>query len=404
MKDKEHIEGLFTSAGCLTLETMKRHSASTLSQEDKIQVDEHLESCKLCSDALEGLLLVSNPEKIDSIVSEINENLRSKLPTEKPVRTIRLTNRMYYMAAAASVIIFIGVFSYFRFYMQDQNTQLSVVTEKTEDEKGSNFKTATDDMKAEDVVEEVEESVPSSPTKEEHKKIVATDKSQVDIQALEDDSDMELVIDNISIPEVDQRETTDIIEKTIIEQPSAAGSAEEPTEYVIGGVTITGDEMDDEQLSLEEETTGVIQPASNSLRMKPVSSKKGKGRSVADADNDYYFVDDTVPKEENQYFSIVEKNPEFPGGVHELYKYLRETINYPDSAKIAGIQGKVLVSFVVRETGKIDSVKVLRGIGGGCDEEALKVLKAMPDWIPGKQRNQPVNVQMVLPIEFKLDN
>ena len=68
-----------------------------------------------------------------------------------------------------------------------------------------------------------------------------------------------------------------------------------------------------------------------------------------------------------------------------------------------GIQGTVYVSFVVKKSGTVDNAYILRGIGGGCDEEALKVVKSMPDWIPGEQKGKPVNVQMALPIKFKLE-
>lgn len=106
--------------------------------------------------------------------------------------------------------------------------------------------------------------------------------------------------------------------------------------------------------------------------------------------------------EEPQIFTIVEEMPEFPGGEAELFKYLSQNIKYPAMAKDAGISGIVYVTFVVMETGKINDVKVLRGIGGGCDEEAIRVVKSMPQWKSGKQRGKPVRVQFNLPIRFTL--
>lgn len=106
--------------------------------------------------------------------------------------------------------------------------------------------------------------------------------------------------------------------------------------------------------------------------------------------------------EEVQIFTIVEEMPGFPGGEAELFKYLGGNIKYPAMAKDAGISGIVYVTFVVMETGKISDVKVLRGIGGGCDEEAIRVVKSMPQWKAGKQRGKPVRVQFNLPIRFTL--
>ena len=106
--------------------------------------------------------------------------------------------------------------------------------------------------------------------------------------------------------------------------------------------------------------------------------------------------------EEAPIFSVVESMPEFPNGMQELYVYLGNNIKYPVMAKESGIQGKVYVTFVVEKDGSITDVKVLRGIGGGCDEEAVRVVAAMPKWKPGKQRGKPVRVQYNLPVRFTL--
>jgi len=105
---------------------------------------------------------------------------------------------------------------------------------------------------------------------------------------------------------------------------------------------------------------------------------------------------------EEEIFTIVEKMPEFPGGIKALFGYLGKNLKYPAMAKDAKIQGKVYVTFVVDKDGTVANVKVLRGIGGGCDEEAVRVVKSMPRWEPGKQRAKPVRVQYNLPINFIL--
>lgn len=112
-------------------------------------------------------------------------------------------------------------------------------------------------------------------------------------------------------------------------------------------------------------------------------------------------------KEEEQFteetiFVVVESMPSFPGGVNEMMRYLHEEIRYPQLAKESGIQGKVFVTFVVEKDGSVTDVSILRGIGGGCDEEAIRVVESMPKWIPGKQRNVPVRVRFNLPIKFTL--
>ena len=94
--------------------------------------------------------------------------------------------------------------------------------------------------------------------------------------------------------------------------------------------------------------------------------------------------------------------PGFPGGTEAFYKYLSENIHYPEQAKAAGIQGRVVVGFVVMDDGSIVNVEVQRGIGGGCDEEAVRVVKAMPKWQPAVYNGKPCNVHYSLPVSFKL--
>ena len=105
---------------------------------------------------------------------------------------------------------------------------------------------------------------------------------------------------------------------------------------------------------------------------------------------------------EGEVFQVVEVEPQFEGGLEALYKYLAENIKYPEQAKSDGIQGRVFVRFVIEADGSVTSAQVLRGIGGGCDEEALRVVEAMPKWTPGMQQGKPVRVQFNLPITFKL--
>jgi protein TonB len=110
-------------------------------------------------------------------------------------------------------------------------------------------------------------------------------------------------------------------------------------------------------------------------------------------------IQQEAPKE---IFTVVEEQPGYPGGDEARIKFLQDNIKYPEEAKELGVSGKVFVTFVVEVDGSITDVRVLRGIGAGCDEEAIRVVKSMPRWVPGKQRGQPVRVQFNLPIKFTL--
>ena len=106
--------------------------------------------------------------------------------------------------------------------------------------------------------------------------------------------------------------------------------------------------------------------------------------------------------QEQEIFQIVEEMPAYPGGDQKLMEYVAKNIKYPQIARETGIQGRVFVGFVVEPDGSVSNVKVLRGIGGGCDEEAMRVVKSLPKWKPGKQRGKAVRVSYMLPVNFKL--
>lgn len=109
-------------------------------------------------------------------------------------------------------------------------------------------------------------------------------------------------------------------------------------------------------------------------------------------------------KEKDSVFTVVKQMPEFPGGVDALMQYLGANIKYPEQAKKDSIQGRVFVSFVVEKDGKVDEVKVLRGIGSGCDKESVRVISTMPDWTPGRNENgEAVRVAYNIPIKFALN-
>jgi len=109
-----------------------------------------------------------------------------------------------------------------------------------------------------------------------------------------------------------------------------------------------------------------------------------------------------VGDDEGKIFTIVEEMPSFPGGEEKMLEYVAKNIKYPPVARENGITGRVYVNFYIDKDGKVQNAKVVRGIGGGCDEEALRVVRSMPQWKPGKQNGRAVNVNYNLPINFTL--
>jgi len=106
--------------------------------------------------------------------------------------------------------------------------------------------------------------------------------------------------------------------------------------------------------------------------------------------------------DEEEIFQVVEEMPEFPGGMDKLLEYLGKNIKYPTIAQEQGIQGRSIIEFVVNKDGSIVDPKVIRSLHPKCDEEAMRVIKGMPKWKPGKQRGKPVRVKYTVPVQFKL--
>lgn len=118
------------------------------------------------------------------------------------------------------------------------------------------------------------------------------------------------------------------------------------------------------------------------------------------------IIFEEAPEEEkaDEIFTIVEDQPSFQGGGNAAFlKWVGKNLKYPSQAQRMGIEGKVYVQFVIEKDGSVTDVQAIKGIGGGADEEAVRVIKSAPKWTPGKQRGRPVRVRMILPISFQLN-
>jgi protein TonB len=109
-----------------------------------------------------------------------------------------------------------------------------------------------------------------------------------------------------------------------------------------------------------------------------------------------------VAKKNQKVFDVVEQMPEYPGGQAALFEYLSKNIKYPADAEKKKVEGKVFVTFVVDSDGKITDVSLLKKVFPSLDAEAIRVISAMPNWIPGRQKGQAVRVKYTVPIMFRL--
>ncbi len=126
-----------------------------------------------------------------------------------------------------------------------------------------------------------------------------------------------------------------------------------------------------------------------------------EGIVIYDSDDENKGVTPDSTKREDDVFVSVERMPEFPGGEDALTDFLQKNVNYPKTG--ADIVGNVFVQFIVEKDGSITNPKVIRDLGGGAGEEALRVVRMMPKWTPGEIRGQKVRVQYVLPVRFSVE-
>ena len=162
--------------------------------------------------------------------------------------------------------------------------------------------------------------------------------------------------------------------------PTPNGMMEHPRETIVATDTVWDDSID-EPFELEGD---VMAPVPDTLK-------------------EYVFE----PKEDEDrpgVYIVVEQMPEFPEGDKGFHQFIADNVKYPAEAKEKGISGRVIVNFIVEPDGSVSDIRVLRGIGGGCDEEAVRVVESMPKFKPGMQNGETVRVSYLIPINFKLED
>ncbi len=155
----------------------------------------------------------------------------------------------------------------------------------------------------------------------------------------------------------------------------------------------------DNEVVEEEEIPDVEVLEEIDAGIETVEGDKNAPPDLGDIDGTSDVVAEVV---EEKPYTYVEQMPTFPGGESEMMKYLGKNIRYPAAAQRAGIEGIVVLSFVVSKTGEISEIQVIKSLGGGTDEEAVRVVKSMPKWTPGKQNGRAVPVRYTLPVRYTI--
>ncbi len=226
------------------------------------------------------------------------------------------------------------------------------------------------------------------------------------------------LIVNTVLPKADER-PEDVTEQTMVNLGEAVEDEPEPEEEqqryeeekpevlpeeVLNTVKVTEIAIvDDDKVTAEDEVKDADELKETTTAFGQSDFDKGTDdRNVVRVHKDEIVVEEKKPVEDNKVFTAVEQMPQFPGGDGALMKYIADHLKYPPVAMENNIQGRVVIQFVVTKTGKIGEVKVARSKDPDLDKEAVRVVKTLPDFIPGKMNGQSVNVWYTLPITFKL--
>ena len=154
----------------------------------------------------------------------------------------------------------------------------------------------------------------------------------------------------------------------------------------------------------EDGKNGVIIVTTKDAVREAVTRALDPSPSTAPSDDAEVVVVDMYPEtHDSEAFDVVEIMPEFPGGIDAFMKFLSENIHYPEAASKAGIQGRVLVNFIVEKDGTISNIHVVQKVNDYLDAEAIRVVGAMPKWTPGMQSGKAVRVKYAVPISFRLN-
>jgi len=431
--NKQHTD-IFSETECLSLETIDQYINDQLSAGERQRVEKHLIDCELCSDALDGITASGDMASVATSVEVINKKIG--VAAHRQFFGSFQDNYAKYAAVAAVVLIIFGsVFVLIKDKFKDSKQLIVENASSVQQEEESIPIVKGGEVKEE--IAGIEEEL--TPEKRGFKENYKTSQKSTEASPVQPSGLSRITQDKKAggaIPSSEMataQEGSDIAgtvleEETTIEYTLAladreiddlvadeAPAPEEKENKTLNAQTLAKEEPNlpmksDERLRSSRGSMGAAKSKSKRTqaggtyaRMAPKAAKEPE---VADVESDEIIEialsEETMQAGEQGVFLIVEEMPRFGEGDSVLHIYLSENIKYPVKAKEESIEGTVYLTFVIGSKGEVTDIKVLRGIGGGCDEEAVRVVENMPDWIPGKQRGKPVSVQYDLPIRFKL--
>lgn len=216
----------------------------------------------------------------------------------------------------------------------------------------------------------------------EEEQIVTSTEQEIAVFDAEEEMEEEEEIEQFQLPEPEE-----------IIAPEEVANQQQVTELLI---------VEDDKIEEDKQVKNQDEVLDNEAAVGAVDITEGTNDLNKIAIKEEVIAAPKVEEEQPVSIAMVEQKPEFPGGEAEMYKWLSQNIVYPSAAAEEGVSGRVVVEFVVDKDGAITNVKVVRPRHPALDKEALRVVKSMPKWMPGRNNGQPVKVTYTLPVTFKL--
>jgi len=353
MNTFSHNNGLFMPSGCLSPEAVEGYAGKILSEEEMELVDKHLSSCAFCRDAVEGASQIPHFSAHSSI---INERLRSRFNYMPGRRRKSPSISNFLLPAAASVILLAGIIAWFHYFYPERQ-ELAVMTDT--------IPTQIDDLE----MQQKSEAGTSETEKGEAARIggvMNRDNDKADNPP--DETKTEPAMQQEAPPEVA------VVENDLMEDAAPEEVYEEET--------IAADENTEAAEMKEKAGGGQTGLDMTVARKSATATRQMEGN--------------------NKAFAITEKKPEYPGGPDSLQSFLIHNLQYPidvDQKKDTTVTAR----FIVSEKGEIRDINIVRSAGKAFDDEVIRVIRLMPEWIPAKQGGKPIAVTYSLPVRFESD-
>jgi len=354
MNTFSHKDELFTASGCLSPKALEKYSGQQLSAEERKLVQKHLATCPLCKDAVEGAAQIPD---IALHSSHINDRLRSRfryIPVRRKRKGPALSN--FFIPAAASVVVLVSIIAWFH-YLYPEKQELAVLNEDIP-EQFEGKETEAVSTWAAPVIEKEEAATVGG--------VFSRDQDNTEVTS--------------------RVETEADVEEDVVTDP--------PVEIA------RLDDLTEEETDMEKALPEESEVADKTIEVYALEEKAGAGESGVPVMHAKRNASESRQKESaDMAFTEVEQQPKYPGGADSLQSFLDKNLLYPDGTDFKK-DIVVLASFVVSKKGKIKDITIARSGGKAFDDEVIRIIKLMPEWIPATLQGKAIAVKYNLPIRF----